>query len=52
MLVCVAQFERQAFQDTSKLAGMPLSAWVRKRLRQVAFRDLEAPVFQSLFSNA
>jgi len=34
--------EKQAFKDAAELAGIPLSAWVRERLRQAAIRDLEA----------
>jgi hypothetical protein len=34
--------EKQAFIDASELAGIPLSAWVRERLRLAAIRDLES----------
>ncbi len=34
--------ERAAFQDSADLAGIPLSAWIRERLRQAATRELEA----------
>ena len=34
--------EKQAFKDAADLAGIPLSAWVRERLRHAAIRDLES----------
>lgn len=34
--------EKQAFQDAADLAGIPLSAWVRERLRKAARSELEA----------
>ncbi len=34
--------EKQGFQDAADLAGIPLSAWVRERLRLAAIRDLES----------
>lgn len=33
--------ERQAFQEAADLAGVPLSAWIRERLRRAARRELE-----------
>lgn len=33
--------EKQAFQMAAEIAGIPLSAWVRERLRLAAIRDLE-----------
>jgi hypothetical protein len=33
--------EKQGFQLAADLAGIPLSAWVRERLRLAAIRDLE-----------
>lgn len=33
--------EKQAFRDAAELAGIPLSAWVRERLRREAIRELE-----------
>lgn len=33
--------EKQGFQDAAALAGIPLSSWVRERLRLAAIRDLE-----------
>jgi hypothetical protein len=32
--------EKQAFKEAADLAGIPLSAWVRERLRSVARREL------------
>jgi uncharacterized protein (DUF1778 family) len=34
--------EKRAFKDAADLAGIPLSVWIRERLRQVAIKDLEA----------
>jgi len=34
--------ERDAFTQAADLAGIPLSSWVRERLRLAAIRDLEA----------
>jgi hypothetical protein len=34
--------EKQGFQAAAKLAGIPLSSWVRERLRLAAIRDLES----------
>ena len=33
--------EKQAFKDAAELAGVPLSVWMRERLRRAAIRDLE-----------
>lgn len=38
----VESAEKQAFKDAADLAGIPLSVWVRERLRRVAVRELEA----------
>jgi len=40
--VRVAEAEKQAFTEAAELAGMPLSAWVRQRLRKAAKSELEA----------
>jgi hypothetical protein len=40
--VRVEPAEKQAFKDAAELAGIPLSAWVRERLRRAAIRDLES----------
>ena len=42
MLVRVETKEKEAFKDAADLAGMPLSAWVRERLRQIALRELQS----------
>jgi hypothetical protein len=33
--------EKSAFQSAARLAGIPLSAWVRERLRGASIRELE-----------
>jgi hypothetical protein len=33
--------EKQAFREAAELAGIPLSAWIRERLRRAAIRELE-----------
>lgn len=33
--------EKESFREAAELAGMPLSAWVRTRLRQAARGELE-----------
>jgi uncharacterized protein (DUF1778 family) len=35
------KIEKQAFQEAAELAGLPLSAWVRERLRRAARIELE-----------
>ena len=32
--------EKQAFREAAQLAGIPLSAWIRERLRRTAIREL------------
>jgi hypothetical protein len=34
--------EKQGFQASADLAGIPLSSWVRERLRLAAIRELES----------
>lgn len=34
--------EKEAFEQSADLAGIPLSSWVRERLRMAAIRDLES----------
>jgi len=34
--------EKQAFKDAANISGVPLSVWVRERLRQAAIKDLDA----------
>jgi predicted HicB family RNase H-like nuclease len=41
LLVRLESTEKEAFKDAAELAGVPLSTWVRERLRQVAVRELE-----------
>jgi len=38
--VRVQAAEKQAFKDAADLAGLPLSAWVRERLRVAARQEL------------
>lgn len=38
----VSPDEKQTFQDAADLAGVPLSSWVRERLRKAARLELEA----------
>jgi hypothetical protein len=33
--------EKQAFREAADAAGLPLSGWVRERLRRAARRELE-----------
>ena len=33
--------EKDAFQQAADVGGVPLSAWVRERLRRAAIRELE-----------
>jgi len=32
--------EKQAFKDAAELAGVPLSVWMRERMRRAAVREL------------
>jgi hypothetical protein len=34
--------EKQAFADAAAMAGVPLSVWIRERLRRVARAELES----------
>src|SRR5690349_13628193 len=34
--------EKQGFTEAANVAGIPLSSWVRERLRLAAIRDLES----------
>lgn len=49
MLVRVEPAEKQTFQNAADLAGVPLSIWVRERLRAAAVRELEAAGVQIKF---
>jgi len=42
LLVRLQDAEKEAFQDAAKLSGIPLSNWVRERLRRAAVKELEA----------
>ena len=37
----VGTLEKQTFRDAAKLSGLPISSWVRERLRRAAVRELE-----------
>lgn len=41
MLVRLEPGEKSAFREAAQVAGIPLSTWVRERLRRVAIRELE-----------
>lgn len=41
MKVRVDPKEKEAFQEAAEQAGIPLSTWVRERLRRVARLELE-----------
>jgi hypothetical protein len=41
LLVRLETTEKEAFRDAADVAGVPLSTWVRERLRQVAIRELD-----------
>lgn len=38
----LTELEKQGFVAAADLAGIPLSSWVRERLRLAATRDLES----------
>jgi predicted HicB family RNase H-like nuclease len=40
LLVRLEGSEKEAFKDAADLAGVPLSTWVRERLRQIAGKEL------------
>lgn len=37
----VSPEEKKGFQDAARLAGIPVSSWIRERLRLAAIRELE-----------
>ena len=37
----VSEDEKKAFERASQIAGIPLSAWIRERLRVAAMRELD-----------
>ncbi len=41
LLVRLRSDEKEAFRNAANIAGIPLSAWVRERLRHVARRELQ-----------
>ena len=40
LLVRLEAKEKKTFQSAADLAGVPLSTWVRERLRRIAVREL------------
>ncbi len=42
LYIRMSDAEKQGFQAAADLAGIPLSSWVRERLRLAAIRDLES----------
>jgi len=45
----LTEAEKRGFQAAADLAGIPLSSWVRERLRFSAIRDLESAGLQIPF---
>ena len=41
LLIRLTESEKAAFAQAAELAGIPVSAWIRERLRLAAIRDLE-----------
>jgi uncharacterized protein (DUF1778 family) len=41
MEIRVQADEKAAFKQAAEIAGIPLSAWVRERLRRAAVKELE-----------
>lgn len=37
----INSLEKKAFREAAQLAGIPISTWVRERLRLAAIRELE-----------
>lgn len=42
MEIRVQSDEKAAFKEAAAISGIPLSAWVRERLRTAAIRELES----------
>ncbi len=42
LLIRLEPEEKQAFQKAAEIAGIPLSSWMRERLRRAAIRELES----------
>lgn len=40
----VDSLEKKAFEDAAGISGLPLSGWIRERLRRAAVRELEDAV--------
>jgi len=38
----ISEEEKKGFETAAAIAGIPLSSWVRERLRLACIRDLEA----------
>jgi hypothetical protein len=49
LLVRLSPAEKKGFSDAAELAGIPLSAWVRERLRWAAVKELQAADRQVAF---
>jgi hypothetical protein len=41
LLLRLAAREKRAFGDAARIAGIPLTVWIRERLRRAAVRELE-----------
>lgn len=41
ILLRVQPEEKAAFREAAEIAGLPLSAWIRERLRRATIRELE-----------
>ena len=41
LLIRLSPDEKRAFSDSADLAGLPLSGWVRERLRWAATKELQ-----------
>ena len=49
----VSESEKRAFREAADIAGLPMSAWMRERLRRAAAKELESqgrqiPFYQQL----
>ena len=42
LLIRLTPSEKDGFIEATRLAGIPLSSWVRERLRLAAIRELES----------
>ena len=42
VIMRLSSAEKAAFKEAADLAGIPLSAWIRERLRRTAFLELDA----------